>query len=207
MLPASTLLRYLALAIVLLLHVSEATSAVRAVISTTATGGAGNAGSKFLYAPIPTSTSTSRRTALVQSPTSTSTPPLETTATSTPPSETSATPAPYIPNNSGDGLSPELKMGLGIGLGIGLPLIALLGLGCFFLWRLWGRQNQHQSPVHNEDREVFDYPAKERGDEKVDGARVTPKELQSTELYEADGEYRGPQTQTSPTMRPVELNA
>ncbi|KAK7973131.1 hypothetical protein PG988_007265 [Apiospora saccharicola] len=87
-------------------------------------------------------------------------------------------------NDSGadTGLGEGLKIGLEIGLGIGPPLIALLSLGCFLLWRLWGRQKQGRDlPVDFEEHV---------GDRNGTGSA---KELQSTEIFEADGKERKPE--------------
>ncbi|KAK8024384.1 hypothetical protein PG993_012450 [Apiospora rasikravindrae] len=57
-----------------------------------------------------------------------------------------------VPQN-GRGLSAEAKIGLGVGVEVGIPLFVLMGLGCFLLWRLWGRQkgSQGQGQVQTVD--------------------------------------------------------
>ncbi|KAK7974423.1 hypothetical protein PG989_016271 [Apiospora arundinis] len=163
----------------------------------------------------PATTRTSRTpTAIVEAPTTTVTPTTDRTwrtdtlepptGTITPPyvSSTTAPPSSSTPPNGGSGdLSPEGKIGLGLGLGIGIPLLALLGLGCFFLWRLWGRQ---EKTVQGQDGQRDKNSTTEAGGAKeLDSAQIyeadgkqwqkppPARELQSIEIHEAEGEGRG----------------
>ncbi|KAK6857184.1 hypothetical protein PG995_007371 [Apiospora arundinis] len=114
--------------------------------------------------------------------------------------------------SSGGSLTPEGRIGLGLGLGIGIPLIALLGLGCFFLWRLWGRQEK--TVQERNDGQDKKSTTEAGGAKELDSAQIyeadgkqrqkdpPPRELQSIEIYEAEGGDRGT---WGPIMRPVEL--
>ncbi|KAK8024385.1 hypothetical protein PG993_012451 [Apiospora rasikravindrae] len=144
-------------------------------------------------------TKTTDGTAVLESPTTTSSL-LEITTPA-------SSPAPG--HGGGGGLSGELKVGLGLGLGIGIPLIVLLGLGCFFLWRLWRRQRPRRgADSERRDRsgegantvQGFLEPTKLY---EVDGRQHKgPKELQSTEIYEAEG---GGGDTIKQKVQPVEL--
>ncbi|KAK8099532.1 uncharacterized protein PG998_012773 [Apiospora kogelbergensis] len=84
----------------------------------------------------------------------------------------------------------KLRLGLGIGLGIGIPLLTLLGFGCFLLWRLLGKTRlldfHRTAPVAAADAEKYQQK-KLSLDNDNDEASTGPRELMSTEFYEAEG--------------------
>ncbi|KAK7917380.1 hypothetical protein PG985_010988 [Apiospora marii] len=114
-------------------------------------------------------------------------------ATSTASLSTSAT-----PSNSDSGLSGEQKLGLSLGLGLGIPLSALLGICCFFLWRLLNRlkndKEQRQDHVTGGDYGAYMSGDKysRNGDDDIktqqqhEQEATRTGELQSTPLCEVE---------------------
>ncbi|KAK8102527.1 hypothetical protein PG984_015673 [Apiospora sp. TS-2023a] len=104
----------------------------------------------------------------------------------------------------------DLKLGLGLGIGIGLPLTSLMGLGCFLLWRLLNKTCPldffQAAAMASAEKQPDNFSDSENGYEtasilgelmSTEPESLVPREILSTELYEAEG--------ASKQMQPVEL--